>query len=205
MIARPVENLHVEQVMHRDEVMQWRKAERQRLIGERLAMNSDVRRRHAEHIATSLEEVIGEVEGLIVGAYWPFRGEPDLRDFMASISDRGGRCALPVVLERGKPLVFRPWSAGEPLVRGVWNIPVPKTIEEVVPNVMIAPIVGFDLACYRLGYGGGFFDRTFATMTNSPLKIGVGYRQQALVTIHPQPNDIPMAMIITEGGACFPQ
>ena len=64
--------------MDRTEVMQWRKAERQRLIGKRLAMNSDVRRRHTEQIAASLAEVIGEVEGLIVGAYWPFRGEPGL-------------------------------------------------------------------------------------------------------------------------------
>ena len=62
-------------------------------------------------------------------------------------------------------------------------------------------VVGFDRACYRLGYGGGFFDLTLATMKNSPLKLGVGYRQQALPTIHPQPNDIPMDMVITEEGA----
>ena len=82
---------------------------------------------------------------------------------------------------------------------------MPTTTEEVVPNVVIVPVVGFDLACYRLGYGGGFFDRTFATMKNSPFKLGVGYRQQALVTIHPQPNDIPMDMIITVQGARLPQ
>ena len=122
---------------------------------------------------------------------------------MGRVGSRGGRSALPVVVERGKPLVFRPWSPGEPLARGVWNIPVPTTTEEVVPNVVIVPVVGFDRACYRLGYGGGFFDRTFATMKNSPLKLGVGYPQQALLTIHPQPNDIPMDMVITEEGACF--
>jgi 5-formyltetrahydrofolate cyclo-ligase len=85
----------------------------------------------------------------------------------------------------------------------VWNIPVPETTEEVVPDIVIAPLVGFDQACYRLGYGGGFFDLTLATMKNSPLKLGVGYRQQALPTIHPQPNDIPMDMVITEEGAWF--
>jgi 5-formyltetrahydrofolate cyclo-ligase len=190
--------------MDRAVVMPWRKAERQRLIAERLAMNSDARRRYAEQIATSLEEVIGEVQNLIVSAYWPFRGEP-VRGFMAGVSNRGGRCALPVVVERGKPLVFRPWSPGEPLSRGVWNIPVPVTTEEVVPDIVIAPIVGFDRACYRLGYGGGFFDRTFATMKNSPRKLGVGYRQQALLTINPQLNDIPMEMVIREEGACFPE
>jgi 5-formyltetrahydrofolate cyclo-ligase len=153
----------------------------------------------------TLEEVIGEVEGLIVSAYWPFRGEPDLRGFMAGVSDRGGRCALPVVVERDKPLVFRPWSPGDPLARGVWNIPVPVALEEVVPDIVIMPVVGLDRACYRLGYGGGFFDRTLAMMKNSPLKLGVGYRQQALVTIHPQPNDIPLDMVITEEGTCFPE
>src|SRR5262249_18408989 len=170
-----------------------------------LAMNGDVRRRHAAQIADNLETVIAEFEGLTVSAYWPFRGEPDLRGFMDRVSNRGGRCALPVVLERGKPLVFRPWSPGDPLAKGVWNIPVPATTEEVVPNVVIAPVVGFDRACYRLGYGGGFFDLTLAAMKNSPLKLGVGYRQQALQTIHPQPNDIPMDMVITEEGACFPE
>jgi len=93
--------------MDRAEVMQWRKAERQTLIGERLAMNGDERRRHANQIVASLQKVIGEVRGLIVSAYWPFRGESDLRGCMAAVSARGGACALPVVVERGKPLVFR--------------------------------------------------------------------------------------------------
>jgi 5-formyltetrahydrofolate cyclo-ligase len=157
--------------MDRAEVMQWRKAERQRLIAERLAIPSDTRRGHGDQIASSLDEVIGEVRGRVVSAYWPFRGEPDLRGFMAGVSDRGGQCALPVVLERGKPLIFRPWSPGEPLVKGVWNIPVPETTEEVVPDAVIAPVVGFDRACYRLGYGGGFFDLTLTSMKNSPLKV----------------------------------
>jgi 5,10-methenyltetrahydrofolate synthetase len=191
--------------MDRAEVMRWRKAERQRLIGKRLATPTYIRRRYADQIIASLDEVLPEVQGLIISAYWPFRGEPDLRSFMADVSDRGGRCALPVVVKRGMPLVFRPWSPGEPLAQGVWNIPVPVTTAEVVPDIVIAPVVGFDWACYRLGYGGGFFDRTLATMKNSPRKLGVGYRQQALLTIHPQPNDIPMDMMITEEGACFPE
>jgi 5-formyltetrahydrofolate cyclo-ligase len=137
--------------MDRAEVMRWRKAERKRQIGKRLATPTDIRRRHADQIVAILEEVLPEVQGLIISAYWPFRGEPDLRIFMADISDRGGRGALPVVVERGMPLVFRPWSPGEPLAHGVWNIPVPATTSEVVPDVVIAPVVGFDRACYRLG------------------------------------------------------
>ena len=185
--------------MDRAEVMQWRKAERQRLIAGRLAIPSDIRRRHADQIAANLDDVIGEVHGRVISAYWPFRGEADLRGFMDRVSSRGGRCALPVVIARGKPLVFRPWRPGEPLAKGIWNIPVPATTEEVVPNIVIAPVVGFDRGCYRLGYGGGFFDLTLARMKNSPLKLGLGYQQQALLTIHPQPNDIPLDMVITEG------
>jgi 5,10-methenyltetrahydrofolate synthetase len=190
--------------MDRAEVMGWRKAERKKLICKRLATPSDIRRHHDHQIVANLEEVIPNTQGLTISAYWPFRGEPDLRKFMTSVSARGGRCALPVVLEQGKPLIFRPWSAGEPLANGVWNIPVPATTAEVVPDIVIAPVVGFDRACYRLGYGGGFFDRTLATMKNFPRKLGVGYRQQALLTIYPQPNDIPMDMIITEQGAWLP-
>jgi 5-formyltetrahydrofolate cyclo-ligase len=191
--------------MDRGEVMQWRKGERQRLIAERLAIPGDMRTRYGDQIVAKLDEVIGKIDERVISVYWPFRGEPDLRGFMAGVSDRGGRCALPVVVGRGKPLIFRPWSAGEPLVKGVWNIPVPETTEEVVPDVVIAPVVGFDSAFYRLGYGGGFYDLTLAAMKNSPLKLGVGYRQQALLTIHPQPNDIPMDMVVTEERALFPE
>jgi len=70
------------------EVINWRKAERQRLIAERLAIPGDIRRRHADHIAASLDEVIGEVRGRVISAYWPFRGEPDLRGFMGRVLSR---------------------------------------------------------------------------------------------------------------------
>ena len=83
--------------MDRAEVVQWRKAERQRLIGERLAIPGDIRRHQTDQIAANLDEVIGEVHGRVVSAYWPFRGEPDLRGFMSRVWRRAGQCALPVV------------------------------------------------------------------------------------------------------------
>ena len=93
-------------VMDRAEVMLWRKAERKKLTCKRLATPSDIRRHHADQIVASLEEVIPEAQGLIISAYWPFRGEPDLRNFMAGVSDRGGRCSLPVVVETGQAAYF---------------------------------------------------------------------------------------------------
>jgi 5,10-methenyltetrahydrofolate synthetase len=183
------------------DVTRWRKLERERLIKERLAISSDIRRRQGEQIAANLEAAIGEVEGPIISAYWPFRGEPDLRGFMERIAARGARTALPVVIARGQPLIFRTWAPGDLLRRGVWNIPVPAgDAELVLPDVVIAPVVGFDRGCYRLGYGGGYFDRTLAVMPTRPRIFGVGYAKAAIPTIYPQPHDIPMDVVVTEHG-----
>jgi 5,10-methenyltetrahydrofolate synthetase len=182
-------------------VAQWRKVERARLIAQRLALPADVRADHARRIAQRLDALIGDPAGLIVSAYWPFRGEPDLRPWLEALRGRGARTALPVVVAKGAPLVFRLWRQGDPLARGVWNIPVPRAdAEEVRPQIALAPVVGFDIDCYRLGYGGGFFDRTLAALPASIIAIGVGYAQAALPTIHPQPFDIPMRHVVTESG-----
>lgn len=77
----------------------------------------------------------------------------------------------------------------------------PADAEAVVPDAMIVPVVGFDSACHRLGYGGGFFDRTLAALPRRPRVIGVGYGQAVIATIHPQPHDIPMDVVVTEQGA----
>jgi 5,10-methenyltetrahydrofolate synthetase len=192
-------------LMERVEVMRWRKAERERLIAARLATSADDRAAWAAEIAQGLDSVIGDVTGLIVSVYWPFRGEPDLRAWMKQVTARGGRCALPVVVEKGQPLIFRCWADEEPLERGVWNIPIPAAGPSVVPDVTIAPVVGFDPQCYRLGYGGGFFDRTLASLPKKPRVFGVGYELQAIHTIHPLPHDISMNAIVTEKGVHLPR
>lgn len=186
--------------MERAEVMAWRKAERARLIAARLATPADDRAAWSARIAEELDQAIGAVEGLVISVYWPFRGEPDLRPWMNAVALRGGRCALPVVVEKGAPLAFRIWREGEALERGVWNIPIPAGGDAVEPDVAIAPVVGFDRAGYRLGYGGGFFDRTLAARTPRPRVFGVGYMLQAIDTIHPLSHDIAMDAIVTETG-----
>lgn len=184
----------------RTDVMRWRKAERQRLLSERSAMSSNIRRNAAERIVAALMSAIGDVRGRTISAYWPIRGEPDLRKLIKAITDDGGQCALPIVVERNRPLVFRSWAPGDRLQRGFWNIPVPANGREVTPDLVIAPLVGFDRTCYRLGYGGGYFDRTLAALTHKPRVFGVGYAQAAIPTIYPQPHDIPMDAIVTENG-----
>ena len=96
---------------------------------------------------------------------------------MQVVLEGGGRCALPVVVEKKAPLVFRLWEPGGRLVPGVWNIPIPADGDEVLPDVVIAPVVGFDSACYRLGYGGGFFDRTLAALPHRPSQLALGMMQ----------------------------
>jgi 5-formyltetrahydrofolate cyclo-ligase len=181
--------------------MRWRKSERERLIGLRLAAASEVRLRASREIAAALERALGDVHGRVVSLYAPFRGEPVLRDLMKRIAARGGRTALPVVLARDAPLAFRVWTPGDPTRPGLWNIPEPGEDAEIVtPDVVIAPLVGFDACGYRLGYGGGFYDRTLAALANRPPAFGVGYSWTRLPTIHPQPHDIAMQAIVTENG-----
>lgn len=180
------------------DVMRWRKAERERLIAQRMALEQEQRHARSVRIASKLDAAVGELSGRIVGTYWPFRGEPDLRNWGISVIERGGRLALPVVIQKGWPLEYRIWAPGDPLERGVWNILVPSRGPAVLPHVVIAPVVGFDDARYRLGYGGGFFDRTLAAMPRKPLTIGVGYAQSRIRTIYPQPHDIAMDAIVTD-------
>ena len=181
-----------------DDVSRWRKAERRRLIDERLALVSADRIARSERLAEKLDQAIGRVSGRIVSSYWPFRGEPDLRNWAIKVIERGGRIALPVVLRKSEPLEFRVWQPGDPLERGVWNILVPSRGPAVLPDVVIAPVVGFDTANYRLGHGGGYFDRTLAAMPRMPLRIGIGFAAAKIATIYPQPHDIPMDTIVTD-------
>jgi 5,10-methenyltetrahydrofolate synthetase len=184
--------------------MRWRKAEREQIIAARLALSPSERRWRALAIARHLDDTMGDVSGRTVGMYWPFRGEPNLRQWMEGITARGASCALPVVVVRDAPLVFRAWRPGVRMCGGIWNIPVPADGAEVVPDVVVAPVVGFDPSCYRLGYGGGFYDRTLAAMAKPPRVIGVGFALAAIATIHPLPHDIAMHAIVTELAPILP-
>ena len=107
------------------EIARWRKAERARLIEARLAIPNERRAEMARQIAEGLDAAIGDISGRDISLYWPFRGEPDLRSWIASVIERGGTVALPVVVEKARPLIFRAYRPGDRLEKGVWNIPVP--------------------------------------------------------------------------------
>jgi 5-formyltetrahydrofolate cyclo-ligase len=181
------------------EVKAWRKTERERLLAARMALTPAVRRAAGERIGASIQEVLTAQPGLL-GIYWPFRAEFDPRPLVDALVGAGRAVALPVVIDRKGPLEYRAWKPGESLVAGVWDIPIPEKREIVVPSMVLAPLVGFDRACYRLGYGGGYFDRTLGALDPRPLAIGVGFAFQEIDTIHPQDFDIPMELVVTEAG-----
>ncbi len=179
------------------DVLRWRKAERERLIALRLALPAELRATQTEAIARQLDRLIDATPGQIVSVYWPIRGEPDLRSWMHAAAARGLTMALPVAVALGQPLSFREWRPGARMARGLWKIPFPAEGAEVVPTTVLAPVVGFDPGCYRLGYGGGFFDRTLAAIAPKPCVIGLGYPQMRITSIFPQAHDIPMDWIVT--------
>jgi 5-formyltetrahydrofolate cyclo-ligase len=184
------------------DVALWRRAERERLRALRLQMSVAARGRVDAALSRHLEGLLGgDLRGTVISGYWPIKGEPDLRAWLRALLGRGAVVALPVVVERGAPLVFRRWEPGMAMERGMWNIPVPPAAAEaVLPQVALAPLVGWDAAGYRLGYGGGYFDRTLAALTPRPRVIGVGLQGAQLATIHPQPHDVAMDVIVTEAG-----
>jgi 5-formyltetrahydrofolate cyclo-ligase len=134
----------------------------------------------------------------VLGFYWPIRGEFDVRELVDRHLARGGLAALPVVVHAAAPLEFWRFCPGIPMQAGVWNIPIPKEREVLTPDCIIAPLVGFDRAGYRLGYGGGYFDRTLGAASPRPFAVGLGFADSALETIYPQAHDIPMNLIVTE-------
>ena len=179
-------------------VAQWRKTTRSRLIAERQAAPAERRATHTALIVQQLESLFAPAGGAIVGAYWPIRAEPDFRPWMRELTERGVRVALPVIVSKDAPLLFREWRPDGRLKHGVWGIPEPADGETLMPTLLLAPLVGFDDGCYRLGYGGGYFDRTLAALAPRPLCIGVGSAAGHLATIYPQAFDQPMDWIVTE-------
>jgi 5-formyltetrahydrofolate cyclo-ligase len=181
-----------------NDVAAWRKARRAELIVRREAIPPALRREWSAALEQNLRAVLADQAPAILSFYWPFRGEFDARPLVRELLEKGWRAALPVVLEKKKPMQFRLWTPDAPMVDGIWQIPVPRDGAVVVPDVVLAPLVGFDEAGYRLGYGGGYFDRTLATLTPRPLAIGVGFELGRLASIEPQPLDQRFDAIVTE-------
>ncbi len=180
------------------EITAWRKARRAELIARRTALTREQRAPLNERITGLLGDGCPIAPGMVVGFCWPFSAEFDARFAIRHWRERGAIAALPEVVAKGRPLRFRKWWPGVTMARGVYEIPVPSGSEVVVPDVALVPMNGFDENGYRLGYGGGYFDRTLAAYDQRMLAIGIGYEFARLKTIYPQAHDIAMDFVVTE-------
>ena len=177
----------------------WRRRERARLLAARLAISPVEREAWTARIATALPPLLAPLPCQTLGFYWPVRGEVDLRPLATELIALGYALALPAVTDAAAPLEYRRWQSSARLVKGRFSIPEPVDGAGVVrPDAILAPLVGFDLANYRLGYGKGYFDRTLATLEPRPAAIGIGFEQALVASVFPRPHDIPMDFILTE-------
>ncbi len=173
-------------------------------------------------------------EDLVIGAYWPIKGEfdplpalyrwqedailgelfepetpvvPDgatqtAGEGIASRSPR--RIGLPVVNKAHKTLTFHAWYPGCPMEEDAYGIPKPKDTELVVPTLLFVPCVGYGPGGFRLGYGGGFYDRTLAALQPRPLTVGLGYSHGWLPDLAAEPHDVPLDAILNDKGVVWP-
>jgi 5-formyltetrahydrofolate cyclo-ligase len=186
--------------MSADDVKAWRRAERARLIAARESLDAATLEVLRRRIDAHLWHAFPGLATAKLGFCWPIRGEYDARGLAQKLRERAAMTALPVVGAPRQPLVFREWHPGVALAPGPLGIPYPVDSDPVVPTALLVPMLGWDEAGYRLGYGGGFFDRTLASLATKPAVIGVSYELAKMKTIRPQSWDVPMDWVVTERG-----
>lgn len=179
-----------------------RKHLRQTAIAAREALDMHTRARSDTAIERALDTLLVRLAPRVLGFCWPHRGEADLRVMVGHWlrAHPHRRAALPVVVAPGSPMTFRAWTPDSEMLPDRHGIPTPVEGEILVPDVLLVPLNAFDRAGYRLGYGGGYFDRTLAQIKPTPTTVGVGYEVGRVDTTHPQPHDLPMDWIATEAG-----
>ena len=184
-----------------------RRALRERLIALRRAQPETQIAAWSARIQEHLATAFPQLAGLRVGFCWPIQNEPDLRPLLAQwrATGRPGFAALlPVVVAPATPLAFRAWDDRTPLIEDRYGIPYPPEGEFVRPEALLIPVNAFDAAGFRLGYGGGFFDRTLAALTPRPLTIGIGFELARVESIVPAAHDVALDAVVTEAGVFRP-
>ncbi len=149
---------------------------------------------------------------VVIGAYWPIHGEFDPLPALHRWKEDGElieqpeprRIGLPVVNKERKTLTFHAWYPGCPMEEDAYGIPKPKDTEVIVPTVLFVPCVGYGPGGHRLGYGGGFYDRTLATLQPHPFTVGLGFTNGFLEDFEPEPHDLPLDTILNDNGVVWP-
>ena len=187
-----------------------KKALRQQLFAQRLNMPDRLRR------ADLLQQVmriwlVGRSDH-VIGAYWPIKGEFDPLPALHRWKEDGEltdqaqlrRIGLPVVDKLHQTLKFHAWFPGCPMEEDAYGIPKPKDTEVIVPTLLFVPCVGYSVGGFRLGYGGGFYDRTLAQLQPKPFTVGLGFAQGYLPDLEPEAHDVPLDAILNELGVVWP-
>jgi 5,10-methenyltetrahydrofolate synthetase len=156
------------------------------------------RPQRAERLLQRVEQWLDTVDVDRIGFFWATRGEPDLSALVGRWLQAGPPrvAALPVM--DGELLRFAPWAPGVELISGPFDVWIPNTDQRVDPQLLLIPCIGIDRLRYRLGYGGGYYDRTLAAMSPRPITAGVGFDCARIETIDPKPHDLRLDVAFTE-------
>ncbi len=175
-----------------------RAALRREKIAARLALPAEQHGTLSERILDRLSQLLQPRPPGTIAFCWPVRAEVDCRTLVADLITAGWQAAMPTVTTLNAPMQYRLWNPVAHMTTDPYGIPVPQTEQCVTPDVLLLPLVACDPNGYRLGYGGGYFDRTLAANVPHPLAIGVGFEFAIVPSIFPEPHDIPLDIIVTE-------
>ncbi|MDR7308164.1 5-formyltetrahydrofolate cyclo-ligase [Rhodoferax saidenbachensis] len=148
----------------------------------------------------------------VIGAYWPIKGEFDPLPALHRWKEDGElidqpqprRIGLPVVNREHKTMTFHAWYPGCPMEEDAYGIPKPKDTELIVPTLLFVPCVGYSAGGYRLGYGGGFYDRMLGSLSPKPFTVGLGFGTDFVDDFEPEPHDMPLDTILNDHGIVWP-
>lgn len=170
---------------------------RRHLKAERASLDGPGKRARDERIGAQILAWWRRTRPPLLAVYWPLSGEPDLHASYQALADEGALLALPVVVQRHAPLAFAAWTPGEAMVADPLGVSIPRELRTVArPPALLVPCLGFNAQGYRLGYGGGFYDRTLAPAPR-PLTLGIAYACQ-LAQFEADVHDMPLDQVITE-------
>jgi 5-formyltetrahydrofolate cyclo-ligase len=173
---------------------------RREAMARRDALPPDARQAAAEAIAAR-QFPLAIMPGMIVSGFMSLKNEINPLPLMRKLAGQGARLALPVVAGRGKPLIMREWVFGEPLVAGVWGIREPKPEAAVVdPDILLVPLLAFDRAGHRIGYGAGYYDLTLTQLRarNPVIAVGLAFAAQEVAAVPATPRDARLDLVLTE-------
>jgi 5-formyltetrahydrofolate cyclo-ligase len=178
---------------------------RSAMLAWRAALAEDERRAAAEGLLATLRREMPFETPAVVSGFWPIKDEIDIRPLLIELFNVGCQLALPVVQGRGKPLLFRAWRPGDPLEAGVFGTLQPSARRETLePDALIVPLLACDEEGWRLGYGGGFYDRTLGGLRarRNVTAVGVGFNAQLVPEVPHGPDDQRLDWLLTDKRAC---